>query len=849
MPNGITIRPLGALVQAFRQYGQQLFQPPKDTIENIDPNAWFSPLQPIAPIAPEGVEPRGFQYWAGQNLLWTPRADAEYSASDLKELSRYPLARIAIENVKDSLCKASWQIQIRPEQGESRKAATKRGLGDKDLLALNRFFEKPDREHSWPEWLRPLLEDMLVIDAATILIRRTFSGQIVELPVLRGEMIVRYIDVNGFTPMPPEPAYAQNWWGIPLVNLTTDQLIYKPRNIVPRNTIASQMYGMSPSEQLAPEIEIGRQRLAFVLAYYTEGSIPGVVQIVPRGTPSDKIAEAMLMMNSDLAGQLAARRQWRLVQGFNEPGKPEQIEFTKEPLLADTFDDQHTRRIFYGYGTSPQRIMKMIRTEGQASQEASEIEGLLPYFSWLKSVIDQIIQYKFGRMDYEMVFAALVEPDQVKQSTVVVNYVKEGVLTRNEGRERIGEDASSDPMADQLTITTGQGAVPLGQQIAPKGPEGQGAQPKPGEEVDAQGKPIKKPPKPNGHEAAIEAESKARAIGFAPGSVMVESEPPQVGVILPPVESIIIQKKAAPSARPPIKISPGRLAPNSILARQRLEQELIKRFKTMRRKTVRGMAAALELPHGHIAKASEDKTVKGILDSLAKDWQGIADSADLYLTDAALAGAGIGGLQLDITDEEMLGGINTVAGDWATNRAAELVGMRRLADGSLIVNPNPKWAITDSTREDIRRIIADMFEAEEPTLRDVENRIEQAGTFSDVRASTIARNEIARAQTQGNLESWKQSGLVQKVNWQTSHDHDVVDECDSAEDDNPYDLDDVPDLPLHVNCLCSLVLAQLTNEESEKVEKRKEERRPKPKVEKIPAGVTTKTAFNFYDLR
>ena len=98
------------MVDTITRYGQRLFQPPDETIRGIEPDTWYSPRQPVKPMGPPGIEPRAFQYWAGQNLLWTPRADAEYSASDLKELSRYPLARIAIENVKDTICKASWRF-------------------------------------------------------------------------------------------------------------------------------------------------------------------------------------------------------------------------------------------------------------------------------------------------------------------------------------------------------------------------------------------------------------------------------------------------------------------------------------------------------------------------------------------------------------------------------------------------------------------------------------------------------------------------------------------------------------------------------------------------------------------
>ena len=800
-------------------------------------------MQPVKPMGPPQGEPTAFQFWYGQNLLWQPRADSEYSASDLKELSRYPLARIAIDNVKDTLIKAAWEIQLRPQPGESRKAAAKRGIGDKALATISRFFEMPDREHVWPDWVRTLLEDMLVIDAASILIRKTRAGEIVELPVMRGEMFVRYIDAHGYTPMPPEPAYAQNWWGLPYVDLTTDQLVYKPRNIVPRNTIASQLYGMAPTESLAPEIELGRMRLAFNLAYYKEGSIPGVVQVVPRGTPPDKIAEAMQWMNSDLAGNLAERRQWRMVQGFNEPGKNDQILFPKEPLLSDPFDDNHIRKIAYGYGISPQRLMKMIRTEGKASQEAADIEGLMPYVAWLKSVMDYIIQRKMGYMDYEMVFEPFTEPDPEKQSTTTTTYVKSGVLTINEAREKIGEEPSAQPEANQLGIVTGSGFVVLGQQAQPKGaPEGEGNEPpkkKPGvdsqtgdelEQADAEAKPPKKS-KPNGHGAAAEAETKVRAVGFAPGAVQTIPSSPQVGVIFP-AASVVVEKKAKPAERKPIKIDPARLAPQSILARQKFVQILDKKFKSMRRKTVKGIAKALSLPHAHLAKAWEAQTTQQILDSLAAEWLAIADSADEYLTDAALAGAGSGALQLEISDEGMLGGINTVAQNWASQRAAELVGMKRV-DGELVENPNAKWAISDTTRDKIKEIVTQSFEAEPKTLREIEDEIDQTGIFSDVRASTIARNEIARAQTQGNFLTWKQSGMVETVNIVLSADHDKDDECDDAASGGPYPIDEAPDVPLHVNCLCSLVIGSLTGEgedETEKLAKYSESQ------ERVPAG-------------
>lgn len=452
------IRPMAGFVTALTA----LYQRPPDQIRGLDSDALYSPLQPVKPFAPEGTEPRAMQYWPGQNLIWTPRADAEYTAADLKALATYPLARICIENVKDTVTRAPWEIQMKPRPNETRKEVQARAKGDDTILKLNRFFEYPDREHNWQEWLRPLLDDMLTIDAGTVLLRKTFKGELAELAVLRGEMITRYIDMNGFTPLPPSPAYAQNWWGMPFVQMTTDQLVYKPRNIAPRNTMSSQLYGFSPTEQLAEEIQIGIERMKFVLAYYREGSVPGVVQVVPRGTSPDRIEEAMEWMNSKLAGNLAARNQWRLIQGFNEPGKEDQIIFSKEPLLAGIYDEKHIREIAFGYGTSPQRLMKMIRTEGKSSSDAAEVEGTLPWVLWVKGVIDYIIQKKMNFRDYEIAINPYAEPDPLKNAAALTMLVGKAILTPNEARKRVGEELRMEPEADRLGVITGTGFVPVG---------------------------------------------------------------------------------------------------------------------------------------------------------------------------------------------------------------------------------------------------------------------------------------------------------------------------------------------------------------------------------------------------
>jgi len=824
----IVIKPIGNLVAALQQYGQDLYKPPPDTIRGIEPGKWPSPYQPIKPIAPDGTQPLAFQFWESQNLTWTPRPDAEYTAQDLKAFATYPLARICIENVKDALAKASWEIQPKLQLGENRKQAMKRAKGDPNILKLSRFFEYPDREHSWSEWVRPLLDDLLVIDAPAVLVRKTYSGVLAELRVMRGEMFSRYIDAQGFTPAAPDPAYAQNWWGIPLVNLSMDELVYKPRNIVPRNTVSSQLYGMSPTEQLAPEIEIGMQRLAFILAYYKFGSVPDVLQVVPPGISPELLKETMQWMNSDLAGNLAKRRQIRLMQGFAPDGK-DQILFPKEKLLSDPFDEMHMKKIAFGYGTSPQRLAKQVnRAQSQQMDESADVEGTLPYFIWLKSaMIDWIINRVFMLPDYEMIFNPYSEPDPEKQGKTITGYVDDGLLTPNEGRERMGEEPANDPGADELGLKTGTGRVTFAQsdeahqqtmetqsaaaEAAKNPPEDKGAA-----KPDGKDKKDDKPKTNGKDDTAKWAHCGVHKIFVGTCAGCREAV----------VKSFVNEKayreavQKASSEKSAKVIHPGRLHPHSILARQKVDKILRDHFRTMNRKTTKELAKQLGLAHRHIQKkkvllkaADEQEALDAILRSLKQEFQSIPDEVLAPLAESALAGAANGSLQLNITSEDMLGKINETAQAWASKRAAELVGMRRNEDGELVPNPNAKWAITDTTRDKLQSIIEDLFGEETVTLADVEERLQEAGIFSDTRATMIARTEITRAQVQGNLESWRRSGLVDKVNWQLSSLHDKDDVCTELADGSPYELEDVPDFPAHPNCECTIVLSEIGGEE------------------------------------
>jgi Phage Mu protein F like protein len=138
---------------------------------------------------------------------------------------------------------------------------------------------------------------------------------------------------------------------------------------------------------------------------------------------------------------------------------------------------------------------------------------------------------------------------------------------------------------------------------------------------------------------------------------------------------------------------------------------------------------------------------------------------------------------------------NAVA--WAQTRAAELIGR------------GTNNSITDTTRAELRDLVTIAVD-DGWSSNQLAREIEDGWQFSRARAETVAKTELASAHSQGNLEGWRQSGVVESKQWVIGSEHDQDDECDGNADDGPIDLDaafssgdDGP--PAHPNCNCDLV--------------------------------------------
>lgn len=98
---------------------------------------------------------------------------------------------------------------------------------------------------------------------------------------------------------------------------------------------------------------------------------------------------------------------------------------------------------------------------------------------------------------------------------------------------------------------------------------------------------------------------------------------------------------------------------------------------------------------------------------------------------------------------------------WARSRAAEMVG-RRLVHGRLIDNPDARFSILSSTRDNIKSLVTTYLNRG-GSWRDIEDGVVRLPGFSSVfgsyRAEMIARTEVAVAANQGFTTACTNAGV------------------------------------------------------------------------------------------
>ena len=714
-------------------------------MSGVKPDGWFGPSQPLQPMAPASVEGRRFDYPTGYNLDQRPRGYEPVGFGDLRALAdNCDILRSVIETRKDQMESMDWVI--RPRRTDNLAADE---ADDKRIDEITAFFQSPDKVSTWAQWQRQLLEDRFVIDAAALYKRRTRGGKLYALEVVDGATLKPLIDDSGRLPVAPDPAYQQIFKGVVGADYTREELLYLVRN--PRSW---KVYGYSEVEQIFITVNIAIRRTLFQLEYYREGSQPDAFLGLPKEWTGDQIVAFQQHFDSQMAGNLAARRRLKMIP---DGGKYQE---TKPPPMKDQYDEWLARIICYTFSISPEPFVQHTnKGTAQTSHDRAVQEGLLPLQRWVKSFIDPVIAVEFNSPDLEFAWQDDREQDPKQASEMRVADVRAGIISVDEAREDMGKDPLGGAYAEPMLATaTGY--------VSPLAPDEQ---------------------------AATREASQG----------ITETPPMEDARERPPTEKTAYSRLRKRAHKPiPFDRKVTRAS------RATMTLNLAKVLKATGKNVAKQVSAKL----GKLTKDETDD--KGRARRLALEID--LSMLDALVTEvpsdleAVLADTGSRALaQVGVTDRsDLVDQVNDRAVAYAKDRAAEMVG-KKWIDGELVDNPNAEWVITDSTRDEIRSIITNGL-SDNIGHDAIADAIREAGAFSGTRAELIADTEIRWANSVGALEGYKAArgaGVSVMKEWLPAED--ACDICQENADVGPIPLDDEfpsgdTETPAHPNCKCSI---------------------------------------------
>lgn len=750
---------------------QPIFRPAQTTIDGIQPGSWASPQNPIQPTRQLDVGVRSWDFTPGINLQFTPRGDTPITFQQLQNVSNsFDLCRLMIETRKDQIVNRPWQIRVKTQPGENKKARLAREAKTPNVAKVTNLLKFPDGHHSFDLWIRMWLEQLLVFDAPTIYPVKNLADDVFQLRIISGATITPLLDQQGFIPQPPNPAYQQIILGIPTTNLTTaaqdikftaDEIIYRPRN--PR---VNSRWGFSPVEQIITTLNIASGRQTFMLEYYRSGNVPEALLPMPEGWTPSQIKDMQTWFDSLLSGNLAKRRRLTMIPDAKHPAQ-----FSKSEALTDVTDDYLTRVVAFAFSITPQNLIKQVnRGTAKESSDVAQIEGLEPYLKHIENTLNFVIERTLGIDDVEFAYQDEREIDPLKQAQIDAIYVS-GMYTVNEVREARGDDPRPEKEADMLGQFTPTGFVPLDATAAADRADAMTPDPEPGSE-------------PKGGKST-------------------------------PVKVVKGQN---------IKLEPSKLTPQSRRARQEVAR-LAGRFLKDQGKRI---AQQAKTAYSARKVKKDDKTetdtqrALAILAALQWDYATLYGQISAHFEASAESGADQGTYQIAATGRSGVMPVSNAARDaarhWALARAAALVGARIDENGQLVTDDSAKWAISDTAKSEVEKTIKQAI-AEDWTPAQLGAVIEASTLFTQDHADLIADQETKRAQAMGQYMAWRETRKVAEVGWRVSPGHEQNDICDhyQAKGSVPLGHEFAPGVvappDAHPNCECWLEITKWEDDE------------------------------------
>ncbi len=734
-------------------------------------------MKPREPILPRGILPRSLWADISHNLSSNVRQwRGKYLTAfdDLRALSGFEPVQACMADIKGQIRGMSWQVRVREDFKDSKDTLA-------DEVALIRAvlrYPDPSADLDFRAWVDRAVDEILVTDALSVLPRFTLRGDPASLELVDGSTIRPLVDDRGRMPTGEEDAYWQVVNGLPETAFRMRELWY-----LPMNRRSDAPFGMSCTERVVITINLALRAALHDLSYYTHGTIPDSLYEMPAGITPKGLREYQKVWDDLMMG-----RDDRRVGGMRfVPGGGKYIP-TKTREFKYEFREYLDRVICWAFGVSPIPIAKMMNRATSRQLEESTLEsGIRPVANFIADVLNRWIERAWGIPEVEFAWGR----DEIEDPTVVyernIAYAHGGLRTFDSVLQEVGEKPVG---LDTPVIVTAVGTVVFVEDliaereekrrarekaaqaasVGPAGPLQGPRQARDGssqEEFGAQAGPGGAPKGPSMRMQAAArdlvkwsrmAERRTREgrnvrkfrSGLIPASIRFE------------IERGLTRDRSLPALRALFRAAARRLVTlakadpspaGQLAAQERLTAVLQAALSGLLPGILTWAQEQLGFESEVVVRSTSGTVRKQRGEGPPLDFSGIVEEIEASLLEATTAGledaaASIGGV---------LGTPPERAIQYARDRAAEMVGMRRLDDGTLVENPDARFAIDDVMRADIN---AKVTAAVEQGWSPQRLRADLTDLLGFSRAETVARTETAHAYGNAAAEFYKESEVA-----------------------------------------------------------------------------------------
>ncbi len=387
-----------------------------------------------------------------------------------RAIAAVPVARICVNVLKQKVTKTKWAIKAIDPLAK---------VDEKTIKKITDLLKNPNPDDTWREFIDKVIEDLLVLDSVAVEKTRFPNGELAQLynvdattirPVYnefgQQDVLIDLPTVDGTKQLPVSylQIFNNSMYGGPesgeIVGAWEKKdFIYFHMN--PQGSLENFGYGLSPLEAVISVVVNLLNSDNYNGSYFDDGSFPPIILQLAQPLEQRQLEAFREYMYQELAGEF---HRPAIMAGGGEMKVHNLKDLSNRDMQFMEYTEWLSKLMAAAYGLSPQDIGltdDVNRATSETMKDLSQMKGYGSILDLIKDIINNnIIVKDFGITDLEFDWIEDDSQDPDVSSQMYDRALKNGTLTVNEVRAKMGELPYED-WADQPLLLTTNGYAPI----------------------------------------------------------------------------------------------------------------------------------------------------------------------------------------------------------------------------------------------------------------------------------------------------------------------------------------------------------------------------------------------------